>query len=91
MSKQDAPYSILQLMSVVFLLGELGATVCVYMCICAFTAHVCGSVYSMCCVNNDASSSLRSDSKTVQKPLWLALDEIQVHVTKSSRGTGVPM
>ena len=64
---------------------------CVYVYVCIYCICVCVYAYSMCCVNNDASSSLRSDSKAVQKPLWLALDEIQVHVTKSSRGTAVPM
>lgn len=41
-------------------------------------------------VSTDASSSLRSDSKAAQKPLWLALDEIQVCVPKSSQSTCVP-
>ena len=64
----------------------------VCICVCVHLLHMCVCLcvqYALC--EHDASSSLRSDSKAVQKPLWLALDEIQVHVTKSSRGTAVPM
>ena len=62
---------------------------CVYVYVCIYCICVCLCVQYVLCEHD--ASSLRSDSKAVQKPLWLALDEIQVHVTKSSRGTGVPM